>query len=74
MLEQSNSELMNQYGVKALFRFTQINNEWLTKLAQRLDQNNIKVNVKKTFSFDEVATALDYQKDVYPRGKIVLIL
>jgi NADPH:quinone reductase-like Zn-dependent oxidoreductase len=48
MLEQPNPELMNQYGVKALFQFT------------------------KTFSLDEAAKALDYQKDVHPRGKVVL--
>ena len=59
---------------KPFFLLTQVSNEWLTKLAQWLDQNNIKVNVKKTFSLDEVATVLDYQKDVYPRGKIVLTL
>jgi alcohol dehydrogenase len=74
MLEQPNSELMDRYGVKALFRFSQVNNEWLTKLAKWVDQNNIKVNVEKTFSLDEAATALDYQRDVHPRGKVVLTL
>jgi alcohol dehydrogenase len=74
MLEQPNSELMDRYGVKALFRFSQVDNEWLTKLAQWVDQNNIKVNVEKTFSLDEAATALDYQRDVHPRGKVVLTL
>jgi alcohol dehydrogenase len=34
MLEQPNSELMKQYGVKAVFRFAQPNRERLTKLAQ----------------------------------------
>jgi alcohol dehydrogenase len=72
MLEQPNSELMNQYGVKALFQFTQVNRERLTKLAEWVDQNNIKVNVDKTFSLDEAGKALDYQKDVHPRGKVVL--
>jgi alcohol dehydrogenase len=72
MLEQPNSELMNQYGVKALFQFTQVNRERLTKLAQWVDQNNIKVNIDKTFSLDETAKALDYQKDVHPRGKVAL--
>jgi NADPH:quinone reductase-like Zn-dependent oxidoreductase len=56
------------------FFLIQVNNEWLTKLAQWLDQNNIKVNVKKTFLLDEVVTVLDYQEDVSPRGKIVLTL
>lgn len=72
MLEQPNSELMNQYGVKALSQFTQATRERLTKLAEWVDQNNIKVNIDKTFSLDEAAKALDYQKDAHPRGKVVL--
>ncbi len=74
MLEQPNSELMNQYGVKAVFLFSQVNRERLTKLAEWIDQNNIKVNIDKTFSLDEAANALDYQKDVHPRGKVVLTI
>ncbi len=74
MLEQPNSELINQYGVKAIFQFTQVNGERLTKVAQWVDQNNIRVNVEKTFSLDEAGKALDYQKDVHPRGKIVLVV
>lgn len=72
MLEQPNSELMNQHGVTAVFLFTQVNRERLTKLAQWVDQNNIRINVEKTFSLDEAAKALDYQKNVHPRGKVVL--
>jgi len=71
-LEQPNSELMNQYGIRAIFQFVQVNRARLTKLAQWVDQNNVKVNVDKTFSLDEAAKALDYQKDVHPRGKVVL--
>lgn len=74
MLEQPNSELMNQYGVKAVFLFSQVNRQRLTKLAEWVDQNNIKVNVDKTFSLDEAGKALDYQKDVRPRGKVVLTI
>ena len=72
MLEQPNLELMNQYGVKAIFQFTQVNIDRLTKLAQWVDQNNIRVNVEKTFPLDEAGNALDYQKDIHPRGKVVL--
>jgi NADPH:quinone reductase-like Zn-dependent oxidoreductase len=74
MLEQPNSELMNQYNVKAIFQFTQADRERLTKLAQWVDQNNIKINVDRTFSLDEAGKALDYQKDVHPRGKVVLAM
>jgi NADPH:quinone reductase-like Zn-dependent oxidoreductase len=74
MLEQPDSELMNQYDVKAIFRFTQATRERLTKLAQWIDQNNIRVNVEKKFSLEKAGDALDYQKDVYPRGKVVLAM
>ena len=73
-LEQPNSELMQQYGVKATFQFTQVNRQRLTKLAQWVDQNNIKINVDRTFSLDETGKALDYQKDVHPRGKVVITI
>jgi NADPH:quinone reductase-like Zn-dependent oxidoreductase len=74
MLEQPNSELMDRHDVKAIFQFTQADREWLTKLAQWVDQNNIKVNVDRTFLLAEAADALDYQKDVHPRGKVVLAI
>src|ERR671922_249234 len=35
-------------------------------------QNNIRVNIDKTFPLDGASEALDYQKDVHPRGKVVL--
>ena len=72
MLEQPNSELMNQYGIKAIFQFTQADRERLTKVAQGVDENNIRLNIEKKFSLDETGDALDYQRDVHPRGKVVL--
>jgi alcohol dehydrogenase len=73
MLEQPDSELMNQYGVKAISRNFIPNRERLTKLAEWVDENNnILVNIEKKFSLDEVGDALDYQKDEHPRGKVVL--
>ena len=74
MIEQPNQELMDQFGVKAIFLFSQVNKERLTRLAEWVDQNNIRVNVEKTFPLDEARTALDYQRDVHPRGKIVLAM
>jgi NADPH:quinone reductase-like Zn-dependent oxidoreductase len=74
MLEQPDSELMNQYGVKAIFRFTEADRERLTKVAQWVDENNVRVNIEKKFSLDEARDALDYQMDVHPRGKVVLAM
>jgi alcohol dehydrogenase len=75
MLEQLNSELMQQFGVKAIFQFTQVNRERLTKLVEFVDQqNNIEIHIDKTFLLDEARNALDYQKEAHPRGKIVLAI
>ncbi|MDP8902358.1 MAG: NADP-dependent oxidoreductase [Thermoproteota archaeon] len=74
MLEQPNQQLMEQFGVKGIFQFTQVNGGQLTKLAQWVDQNNIRVNVDRTFPLDEAAKALDYQRDVHPRGKVILAI
>ena len=74
MLEQPNSELMNQYNVKAIFQFTQADRQRLTKLAEWVNQNNIRVNTDRTFLLDEADKALDYQKNVHPRGKVVLTM
>jgi alcohol dehydrogenase len=74
MLEQPNSELMSRYGIKAIFQFTQADRERLRKLAQWVDENIIRVNVEKTFSLEEAGKALDYQKDLHPRGKVVLAM
>jgi alcohol dehydrogenase len=74
MLEQPNSELMNQFGIKALFLFSQVNRQRLIKLAQWVDQHNIRVNIAQTFRLDEASKALDYQKDAHPRGKVVLTM
>jgi NADPH:quinone reductase-like Zn-dependent oxidoreductase len=72
MLEQPNQELMDRFGVKAVYQFTQVNRERLTRLAQWVDQNNIRINVDRTFPLYDARKALDYQRDVHPRGKIVL--
>jgi NADPH:quinone reductase-like Zn-dependent oxidoreductase len=66
---------MNRYDIKAIFRFTQVNRERLTKLARWIDENkDIKIHIDRTFSLDEASKAFDYQKDVHTRGKVVLSL
>jgi alcohol dehydrogenase len=74
MLEQPNSELIERFSVKAIFQLTHVNNDRLARLAQWVDQTNIKIHIDKIFRLEEAAKALDYVKDVHPRGKIVLEL
>jgi alcohol dehydrogenase len=47
MLEQSDQGLMDQFDVKAVHQFTQANRERLTRLAEWVDQNNIRVNIDR---------------------------
>jgi NADPH:quinone reductase-like Zn-dependent oxidoreductase len=68
VLEPPNTELMNQCGIKAIFRFTQVNRKRPVKLAQWVDQyNNIKTHIDRTFSLNQTGKALDYQKDIHLR-------
>jgi alcohol dehydrogenase len=73
-LEQPNQELMEKFGVKAIFEYSQVTRERLTKLAQWVDQNNVHVNVDKTFPLEDAANALDHQRAAHPRGKVVLAM
>jgi len=70
MLEQPDQELMDRFGAKAIFQFTQVNRERLTRLAQWVDQNNIYVNIDRVFPLDEASKALDYPRNVYANLKV----
>jgi alcohol dehydrogenase len=72
MLEQPNTALMKQYGVKAIGQFTQANSERLTKLTELVEKGVIKVHVDKTFPLEQTREALDYQQQGKARGKIVV--
>ncbi len=72
MLEQPRSEVMEQYGVKAIGQFTQVNKERLSKLTELAEERIIKVNIEKTFSLEQVGEALNYLQKGHPRGKVVL--
>lgn len=49
MLEQPDEELMKQYGVRAIYQFTQVNTERLNKLTQLVDEGVIKAHIDKIF-------------------------
>jgi NADPH:quinone reductase-like Zn-dependent oxidoreductase len=72
LLAQPNVDLMNQYGVKSIYQFTQPNTERLSKLAEIIEQRLVKVYIDKTFSLDHAKEALLYLKTGHPRGKVVL--
>lgn len=72
MLEQPNEALMKEFGVRAIGQGTQVTNERLARLTELVDKKAIKVHIDKTFSLEQAAEALKYQKEGHPRGKVVL--
>lgn len=72
LLAQPNSDLMKQYRVNAIYQFTQPTAERLSKLAELVDQQAIKVHIDKTFPLEQAREALMYLKTGHPRGKVVL--
>lgn len=74
MLEQPNTDLMGKYGVKAIYQRTEPTTDRLTNVANLVDMGAIKINVDKTFPFDQTAEALTYQEKKHPRGKVVIVI
>lgn len=72
MLGQPNPELAKKYGVTAIGQGTEINSNYLSRLAELVDSSKIKVKVDKVFPLDQVKEAFDYQEKDSPRGKVVL--
>lgn len=72
MLEQPDTDLMNQYGVKAIGQFTKVTTERLAKIAELVDKGAIKILIDKTFPLGEAREALSYLQKGHPRGKVVL--
>ncbi|MDQ5986365.1 MAG: L-threonine 3-dehydrogenase [Syntrophus sp. SKADARSKE-3] len=74
MLEQPRSDLMEQYGVRAIGQFTLVSTERLKKVAELADKGIIKVFIDKTFPLEQTKEALDYQQKSHSRGKVVLTI
>lgn len=72
MLEQPDEELKKLYEVEVISQFTQVTTERLTKLAELVNQEVIKVHIDKTFPLAEAADALAYLEEGKHRGKVVI--
>lgn len=72
MAEQPNTELMEKYGVQAIYQFTQPTREKLEKLAALVERGAVKVHIDKIFRLDETAEALSYLETDHSKGKVVL--
>lgn len=72
MLEQPNETLMAEHGVKAIYQFTQVTSERLSKLAGLVDGGSIKARIDRIFPLGQAGDALAYLQQDHPRGKVVL--
>jgi NADPH:quinone reductase-like Zn-dependent oxidoreductase len=72
MLEQPRQDLMKEFGVEAFFQFTQVTTERLTRLAELVQRDALKVNVDKIFPLEQASAAMQYLENQAPRGKVVL--
>jgi alcohol dehydrogenase len=66
--------LAQKYGVTAIGQGTQTTTNRLNRLSELVESGKIKVNIDKEFSIDDAKEAFDYQEQIHPRGKVVLII
>lgn len=72
MLESPRDDLVNQYGVEAMFQFTQVTNERLIRLAALVESGAIKTHIAKVYPLEDAATALRDLKEHSPKGKMAI--
>ena len=71
-VERPDGELMEKYGVKAVYQSFDVTTERLNRLAELVDQGVIQVHVEKTFPLEDADKALAYQEQARPKGKVVI--
>jgi alcohol dehydrogenase len=69
---QPDQELAKQHEVTALSQMTNVSSQQLTKLAELVNSNKLKVQVEKTFPFTQAKDAFVYFETQHPKGKIVV--
>lgn len=72
MVQGPDDALVKQYEVNYVQQSSQATPERLSAIAELVDAGKLKVNVDKTFPFDQAAEALEYLKTGHPRGKVVI--
>lgn len=73
MLGQPDEELAKKYGVIAVGQNTQTNTAHLTRIAELVDEEKIKIHIAKVFPLDDVKEAAALLES-HPQGKVVLAI
>jgi NADPH:quinone reductase-like Zn-dependent oxidoreductase len=72
MLWERHPELAQKYNVEFMEQAESATPRSFTGLGELIDEGFVKVQVAKSFQFDNVGEAIDYQKYGHPRGKVVV--
>ena len=72
MLESPRDDLVNQYGVTAMYQQTHVTTPRLRRLAALVDSGAIKTHVSKVYPLDATAEALRDLKEHSPKGKVAI--
>jgi NADPH:quinone reductase-like Zn-dependent oxidoreductase len=66
--------LTREHEVTVIPQMTQVSAEQLTRLAQLVDSGEVKPQVDKVFTLDQIKEAFDYFEQQNPRGKVVVTI
>ncbi|SRR5579883_669255 len=72
MLEKPDEKSMKQYGVKAIYEFTQVRRDHLEKLTELLEEGVLLVHVEETYPLDDIREAFEAKENGHVRGKIAI--
>ena len=72
LIAQPNVELMNKYGVTAIYQQTKTTTAVLDKLAKLIDDGVVTVNVEKVFPLEQIQQAFEVLESGQVRGKVVV--
>lgn len=74
MLEAQNEQLMNKYGVSAIYQQTRVTTQRLKLLTQLVEQKVVTVHIEKALRLEQTAKALSYLEHTPPQGKVMVVV
>jgi NADPH:quinone reductase-like Zn-dependent oxidoreductase len=72
LLEKPIPNQMEELKLNAVYQTLQTSHHRLNEVAKLAEQGVIQIKIKKKFTIDRVAEALEYKQNKHPQGKIVL--
>jgi alcohol dehydrogenase len=72
MVEQPNTELMEQYGVQATQQFTKVTTESLNELSKLIEDGVATAHVDKAYPLDQIREAFEARESGEVRGKVAI--